>query len=469
MPGFELDSDSGSGSGFGADSDSGSEARVDADRLHRLLGVPELDWLVHRIAARIAAGQPAAEGTATLADPEPAQRRALERLLGRAPGRGRSLTVRLSDVDAVLRDSGVSPEGLTAAVTALRGPIPVRRDVAEASRAAWSSAYAPLADLTARRPELSGWLRHTAAAGRLKQLAADPATAAALAAQAAQVLAVLPHTGIGLPVLAARTTGDAHALDGDRPLAALVLSAVRSLTNLTTADTLDAAGRRSAWAAVGVATDDLSSRVLVLNVPPPPGDRRPLARLLALTAEAGEPAVLTLRMLDSLPERPGNQGPADLSGTVVSVCENPAVLSAAAAELGPACPPLVCLEGTPSVAAIRLLHRLLARGASLRYHGDFDWGGFRIAAAVFDLADRCGTAAAPWRFDSAAYLDAVQRGLGGSLGTSRPRDTPWDPDLRDAVETHGVRVEEEHVIEELLTDLAGGRGINGAPARPVKT
>src|SRR4051794_37253490 len=201
MAGFDFDSDSGFGSGTGSDSktdfstdaDSDIASHVDADRLHRLLGVPELDWLVRRIAARIAAGQPAAEGTATLADPEPAQRRALERLLGRAPGRGRSLTVRLSDVDAVLRDSGVSPEGLTAAVTALRGPIPVRRDVAEASRAAWSSAYAPLADLTARRPELSGWLRHTAAAGRLKQLAADPATAAALAAQAARVLAVLPH------------------------------------------------------------------------------------------------------------------------------------------------------------------------------------------------------------------------------------------------------------------------------------
>src|SRR3954451_5452303 len=102
MAGFDFDSDSGFGTGsdtgfgsgtgsgsktdFSTDADSDIASHVDADRLHRLLGVPELDWLVRRVAARIAAGRPAAEGTATLADPEPAQRRALERLLGRAPG-----------------------------------------------------------------------------------------------------------------------------------------------------------------------------------------------------------------------------------------------------------------------------------------------------------------------------------------------------------------------------------------------
>src|SRR2546423_15121583 len=115
MPGFELASDSGSGSGFGADSDSGSEARVDADRLHRLLGVPELDWLVHRIPARIAAGQPAAEGTATLADPQPAPRRALERPPGPAPGPATSPTARLSVAAPRLRDPPLSPPGPTPA------------------------------------------------------------------------------------------------------------------------------------------------------------------------------------------------------------------------------------------------------------------------------------------------------------------------------------------------------------------
>jgi uncharacterized protein (TIGR02679 family) len=230
----------------------------------------------------------------------------------------------------------------------------------------------------------------------------------------------------------------------------LIFNAIRALSNLTTGDTADAEGRRAAWASVGVATDELSSRVLTLCVPPTPGDDRPLSRMLSLTAEVGEPLVLTLRQL-ARPELTEHHR--DLAGTVLSVCENPAVISAAAAELGPACPPLVCLEGAPSVAANRLLRWLLTRGATLRYHGDFDWGGIRIATGVFSLADRCGAPAAPWRYTSSAYLDAVTRGLGAPLPSAKPRDTPWDPDLRHHLESHTLRIEEEHVIDMLLADL----------------
>jgi uncharacterized protein (TIGR02679 family) len=437
--------------------DDEAEAAVDTARLHRLLGAPELDWLMDRVAERIAGGAPVAEGTATLAAPTPEQRRAVERLLGRPPGRGLSLTVRLSDVDTVVKDSGISPAGLAAAVQALRGPIAMRREVVSAARIAWESAHDPLENLVFQRPQLTEWLRRVRASGLLKRQAADPAAGAELARETARVLAVLPHPGIVRQVLAARTVGNAHALDDGRPLTALVMSAVRHLAGLAVADTADAEGRRHAWATVGVATDDLSSRVLVLNIPSP-GDDGFLDRLLTLGAGSGEPLVLTLRHLESLAAPTPTESATtrrDLSGTTISVCENPAVVSAAAAELGAACPPLICLEGSPSVAATRVLRWLIARGAAIRYHGDFDWGGTRIAAGVFTLAARAGTPATPWRYDHEAYLDAVARGFGTPLQPAEPRDTPWDPQLRQCIATHALRVEEEHVIGTLLADLAG--------------
>ena len=424
---------------------------LDHDRLRRLLGAPELAWLVDRVAERLAAGIPAAEGTAALTDPSPEQRRAAERLLGRPPGRGRTLTIRLGDVEAVLRDARISPDGLAAAVTALRGPIPVRHETAAADRAAWDSAHEPLERLAADRPELAPWLHHARATGLLKRHAPGPDAALGLAGQSARVLSALPHSGTVRSILAAGSVGDAHALDDGRPLSALVLSAIRSLSGLAAADTAHAEGRRAAWAGVGVATDDLSSRVLVLNIPTPPGDDSILSRVLRLTAADGEPMTLTLRQLRGLPA-----GHADLSGQTVSVCENPAVVSAAADAFGAECPPLVCLEGTPSVAATRLLRWLLDRGVRLRYHGDFDPGGFRIAAQVFALAARAGMPAAPWRYDSRAYLDAAARGLGSPLAEPSSPDTPWDPDLRHHLETNAVRVEEEQVVDALLGDLARG-------------
>jgi uncharacterized protein (TIGR02679 family) len=132
----------------------------------------------------------------------------------------------------------------------------------------------------------------------------------------------------------------------------------------------------------------------------------------------------------------------------VRVCENPAVLAAAADELGPDCPPLVCTEGTLSAAARTLLRHLRDRGCRLAHHGDFDWGGIRIATGVLRLFD-----AAPWRYDSRSYLAAVERGLGSPLTTGFPAPTPWDPALGEAISRHRVRVEEEHLIDQLLADL----------------
>jgi uncharacterized protein (TIGR02679 family) len=413
--------------------DAGS-AGADADRLARLLGDRALAWFVERIRGRLARSRPLT-GAVTLATPSDDQRDAVERLLGRRPREGRSLTVRLDDVDAVLRRSGACPDGLAAAVTALTGPVTLLRETREGEERAWQEAYAPLRTLG---PELAGWSARMIRDGLVRRLARTPEAAGALLDTAVRALRALPaELPLPLPVFAARTLGDAHALDEGRPLATLVFSGARVLTGFP--DGAGAAWRREAWAAAGLLSDDLASTVLILNLRGTPA--------LDWMAGQGEPAVLTLRQLTRFP--PDAARPA---GAVVHVCENPAVLAAAADTHGASCPPMVCLQGQPSVAALHLLRRATARGAAVRYHGDFDWGGLRIAGVLWRHVRW-----QPWRYTAEDYRAAVAARPGADPLTGTPTASPWDPLLADALADHRVRVEEEAVLDALLADLAACR------------
>ncbi|WP_066936481.1 TIGR02679 family protein [Microtetraspora fusca] len=406
----------------------------DDDRLRRLLGGDETAWLVERVHRRLEQGRPLS-GTVTLTRASAAQRRAVELLLGRRAGSGGSVSVSLDDVDRMLRTSGVAPEGLREAVVRLRGPV---RDLAVESAtraAAWQRAFAELDALVGRRPELSGWRSWLESTGLVRRLAPAAEDARPLLDRLTAVLDRLPSPGIPIGRLASETCGDAHALDEGRPLATLALSAARALGGRLYANDGGADARRAAWAAVGVHLDDLSSLVLCLGLP---GDRHtPMGRVLKAAADAGEPCVLTLRQL--------RRHESPLTAGLVRVCENPVVVAAAADELGPSCPPLVCTGGRPSTAVWRLLDLLSSGGAAFAYHGDFDWGGVAIASAVYE---RFGFR--PWRFDVSAYEAAPS----SAPLTGRPCATPWDPELARAMARRAVRVEEELVIPDLLADLA---------------
>ncbi|MEO3888458.1 TIGR02679 family protein [Nonomuraea sp. B5E05] len=425
----------------GGDTDGSVTGGGPSERLVRLLGGDEIAWLVDRARHRLEQGKPLT-GTVTLTAATPAQRRAAEVLLGRRAGAGSSLSVSLDGVDRILRASGVTADGLREAVVRLRGPI---RDLSgeKATRtAAWERAFTRLDALVADRPELSGWRSWLESTGLVRRLATTAGEARTLLDRLSAVLERLPSPGTPLGRLAAETCGDAHGLDEGRPLATLALSAARALSGLPYAGEAGADARRSAWAAVGVHLDDLSSLVLCLGLPG--DDRSPTGRMLSAARAAGEPCVLTLRQL----RRNESPFPAGL----VRICENPVVVAAAADELGASCPPLVCGGGRPSTAVWRLLDLLAAGGATFAYHGDFDWGGIAIAASVHE---RLGFL--PWRFDAASY-QAVPSSAPLS-GQARP--TPWDPGLTVAMERRGVRVEEELVLAELIADLApkrrGGR------------
>ena len=421
----------------------------DSTRLHRLLGGEPIAWLVRRARDRLEAGRPLT-GTVTLAGATAEQRRAAERLTGRPPRSGTSLSVSLPDVDRVLRESGAAPGGLAAAVVLLTGPLRDRDRDRMDTASAWAAAFAPLDDAVAGRAELAAWRAWLDATGVVRRLAPSPTVALPLLNQVAEVLRRLPSRGIPIGRLAAECCGDAHALDDGHPAGTVALSAVRALAGLPFAAELSADSRRTVWASAGVHLDDLSSLVLCLGMP---GDTHTaLGRLLALHRETGQPAMLTLRQLRSHDEV--------LSAGLVRICENPVVIAAAADELGRRCPPLVCVGGQPSAAGWRLLDLLAAGGAEFRYHGDFDWGGIRIASAVRQRVSQAQSHWQPWRYDRDAYEAAAMAMLAVHAAARLPRlagepvATPWDPGLASAMAGHDVRIEEELSLDALLADLA---------------
>lgn len=413
------------------------------DPVERLLGAPDLARLVDTIARRVERGR-SLTGRITIAA-DPAERDAIAAVFGQRPRPGASISVDLDRLDTIVRRSGAAAS-LRDAIDRLRGPLVVRSERAEAMRLAWDAAHDPLDSLAARRPELREWVLGVRARGAARRLVDTPGDGRLLLERVATVLSALPADGEALGRFAARVLGSAHALDAGTPEAALVLSAVSAVprfgsdpghrdANVETrpGTAHDAARgarrRRELWAAAGIAVDELSSTVLVHRLPLP-GPAGELTR-------AGEPVVLTLRHLRTLsisaPPRP------------VFVCENPTVVDAAAGELGDAGPPLICLQGQPSLAADVLLRQVVPAG--LRYHGDFDWGGIRIANR---LHGRFGFA--PWRY-RAADLDRAAD-LPGTALKGAPVDALWDAALRPTLERRATRLEEEQVLGDLIADLA---------------
>lgn len=406
---------------------------TDPDRLERLLGGDDLAWLVDRARRRMERGQPL-DTTVTLSGATSAQRAAVQRLLGRPPRPGTALSVSLPAVDDVVRRSGACPGGLAAAVVALTGDVVDREAAAEERELAWREAFAPVTNIVAHRPKLADWFDGIRRTGLVRRLAGTPEAATPLLAHLAAVIRELPASGEPLRTFAARVCGGSHALDDDRPLTTLALGAARALSG--EAEGGGAQWRRQVWASVGVLCDDVSSTVLTLGLP---GDTATATgRALAAWRETGQPVVLTLRQLV--------RDPPALSVRRVFVCENPVVVSTAADQLGTHCAPVVCTSGQPGVAAVHLLRQLADAGAELRYHGDFDWGGVRIGNTVFDRVP-----AQPWRFEAADYRAAAERGRPLS-GT--PIDAHWDTDLAAEMRAAQVAVEEEHVLDDLLGDLA---------------
>ncbi|MFP4150314.1 MAG: TIGR02679 family protein [Nitriliruptoraceae bacterium] len=363
-----------------------------------------------------------------------ATRRAIAGILGRPIRAGTATTaVPLGALDEVLRHA--DPEwDLSTVVGWVHGPLPDRFGDAAARADAIAAARDQARSLAPAGTWVEVWL-DALGTGMLTRLYSRGELD--LLATAARVLAELPADAVPLPVLASRLTGDTKAL-GATTLAGLVLRGIAS--RLGEPVPRSAADRRALWEAVGVVPDDLASQVLVLNLD---AGGSPLGRWLTEAAGQGLPFRITLQQLTRLPLE--HRGGGD-----VYVCENPAVLRAAAERLGAGSAPLVCTEGRPSLACLRVLDGLVRAGVQVRYHGDFDWAGLRIGAAV--LVATGGTA---WRFGADDYLDATARSAAGPDLQGSPAESPWDPELARVMREVGRTVYEEEVLDLLLEDLGG--------------
>jgi uncharacterized protein (TIGR02679 family) len=346
--------------------------------------------------------------------------------------------IRLDALDVILRSSSAG-HGLIEVLTALGGPLTDRRAEKNAAATRRATTWSELAahPVVVADPGLEDWLANLRRSGLATRLAGAQGVEA-LVNGALDVVARLPGNGIGLAVLAAETTGDAHGLDRGRPIGTLVLQALGARSE--TPPPVTAGQWRAAWQAAGVVCDDLSCHVLVMNLRPR-GAAELVGGMVLDHASFGEPVRLTLRQVSSgelEPETP----------TPIFCCENPAIVAAAADCLAEDAATLICLEGIPSTAGLVLLERLSAVGCPLHYHGDFDWPGLSIFTTL-----RRRFEVLPWRFGVVDYEEALDAGRGGIALAGRPVESSWDPPLAAAMSRAGVAVFEEQVVDRLLGDL----------------
>ncbi|WP_083894629.1 TIGR02679 family protein [Nocardia tenerifensis] len=360
------------------------------------------------------------------------QRSAIADLMGAARLPGEYATIGITELDAVLDEI----TGCTAydVVTRLIGPIgdraAERRSAAQQRNSLWS--WLSQHEVVRAQPALETWVT---AVRRNGLVSGSVERTRVLLDQVLRVLSELPSAGTPLPVFADTVLGDPHGLDEGTRLHTMV---VRALTALYGTDPpSDAAGLRALWDRAGVSADELSSSVLVagLRITTEPAA---VGRILHICAGMGQAAMLTLQQLRTC---------AGITDTPVRVwvVENPSLLALALRRFGARCPPMICTSGWPSSAGVRLLQLLRAAGVELRYHGDFDGEGLRIAANV---VARVG--AIPWLMSSVDYLAAVG-GAGPFVGRVTP--VPWDPDLAAHMIRMGTAVPEERVANVLLDEL----------------
>lgn len=386
-----------------------------------------------------ATGGDMTRATVVVSTPTDDERLACDRIMG-TRSRGMHLRVPIARLDAVLHErTGASLEVL---VEATVGPLrnrPAERAATAAGEAAmWTAALAHPA--VVQSPVLARWLDGLRATGRWRALD-DPSTCIR---QALEVVERLPAAvPIGRSRLSASVLGDSHALDSTEPVGRLVIAALTHLADLTPGR-LSSADRRRLWSSMNVDYDETSSTVLTLALRPLPAG--PLTSAARGWAEAGVALPVPLAALR-------DERWAVPNGTRIWVCENPSVLHAAAASFGPACPPMICVEGNPSLAALQLITVLGRSGALLTYHGDFGSGGLAIGNRIIGALG-----AAPWRFRASDYREAVAGASGRGVRCLRLKgrvpNACWDDELAPAMIAAGVEIEEELVLDSLLADLA---------------
>ncbi|GGN18700.1 uncharacterized protein (TIGR02679 family) [Actinoplanes campanulatus] len=359
-------------------------------------------------------------GSVSLSAPDEAERHVVIGVTGvHRPAGVARVSVRLVELDGYLRDAhGID---LASAVGPFRDRPGERAELADARNAVLEQAAS---SRHAGQPWFDTWIDALRRDGTLTRIVRGGLPFA----QVLAVLDALPASAEPMPVFAERVLGDTKALT-DGPLRGLIQRALATWNEVPAP--AGAEQERALWELAGVVPDDLASQVLVLNLPASGGL---LGDWLSAAAAEHVPFRVTLHQL--------RLAPLVLDLAKIFVCENPAVLRAAA---GTATAPLICTEGVPSAA----VHALLSRhrpDTVIHWRNDFDWTGVRLTAAA--LARYPG--AVPWRMSGTDYAAADGPGI-PLAGTPAP--TVWDPALSRLMADTGRAVMEERLLETLLSDL----------------
>lgn len=242
--------------------------------------------------------------------------------------------------------------------------------------------------------------------------------------------------------LAAGALGSSHALD---PGTRLERATTRALSHLVAAasgtDAIVGSGSEQPvdpWSQLGVHRSLVSGAALTWRLPLLATD--PLAPMVRSSDALRLPFVVTRLALDSV-------GCAFAPDARVLVVENPRVLELAA-QLD-AAESLICANGNPSTTVNLLIDGLLAAGATLRYHGDFDAAGLAMCARMH------ARGVEPWRMSVVDYLAALDEA--DRQGVTLPVDpapcvqTPWDPELQSVFDEHRRIVHEERLLDLILS------------------
>jgi uncharacterized protein (TIGR02679 family) len=386
----------------------------------------EFTPLWHHVSARLDRRGLHHRGWVPLPDGTPSAVRA--RLKEIAPGRSnarldlsaleRGLARHGTDLLALLAEAGCAPSGRREA-----------RDAALDRRRARDEALAAVArELLGDEPWVAAWV------GEVGPRVPDDEAARLTVAVVRRVLELADAPGVrSRGEVAAQAVRGAHDLDrGGRYRRPVGLAlALRSGTGHHWDDP-------EMWAAAGLPGDLVATPVLTWALPLL-GDG--LAAAVRTTTAAGAPAPLTVLSLRDVP--------IDLPlGTVVLSVENPRLVEAAIQQGLTA--PMLCTSGNPTSAPSLLIRELLAAGAEVRHHGDFDPDG--VAITVRLRLD----GVVPWRMTEVDYRNAVaaaeHAGIELRPFTGAVPPTPWDPDLQHAMTRVGRVVDEERVMDALLAE-----------------
>jgi uncharacterized protein (TIGR02679 family) len=367
-----------------------------------------------------------AGGLVTLRETSLAERRELASFLGRPVYRTDTIRIKLSEMDAALRQSSFqcSLFDLISAVFPDQ-PLITRLQQRQARVDHQEHFHQQLQDLCSARPEESRsrqWLLQGLHGlewlfARYKN--ADQEEQQRQLAVVHIVLTALdrlpePEMPQRLAIFAQNISGDPHCLDPAQPAGRLFLLALSDLAH----EALDPASQGRAmelqlYQQVNLLVDTISSSVAVFNLAAAhslDGSVDPLLR-------AAGARILLLPLSQVLHWQRVTPTTSD-----IYVIENPQVFEEVVArlqddvknvpglEIG-SLPTIICTSGWPSIAALKLLELLMLDHSHnhLHYSGDFDVKGLQIAAY---LQDFCVGHYDLWRMDAEAYTMALQMGGG---------------------------------------------------------